>query len=116
MCDAVGGDPLGFSGVGLAFPFCPGSFRALCRQAGQTSQEDNRVGLATALLQVRRWYPKREIVAVADSAYASLKLLFRCQSLSRPVSFVTRLRLPDAACALDAALYESRRRHAKRAR
>ena len=37
------------------------------------------------LLQVRRWYPKREeIVAVADSAYASLKLLFRCRSLSRP--------------------------------
>jgi hypothetical protein len=51
------------------------------------------------LLQVRRWYPEREIVAVADSAYASLKLLFRCRRLSRPVSFVTRLRL-------DAALYE----------
>jgi len=51
------------------------------------------------LLQVRRWHPKREIVAVADSTYASLKLLFRCQSLSRPVSFITRLRL-------DAALYE----------
>jgi DDE superfamily endonuclease len=51
------------------------------------------------LLQVRRWYPEREIVAVADSAYASLKLLFRCRRLSRAVSFVTRLRL-------DAALYE----------
>ncbi len=51
------------------------------------------------LLQVRRWYPEREIVAVADSAYASLKLLFRCRSLSKPVTFITRLRL-------DAALYE----------
>jgi DDE superfamily endonuclease len=51
------------------------------------------------LLQVRRWYPKREIVAVADSTYASLKPLFRCRSLSRPVIFITRLRL-------DAALYE----------
>jgi hypothetical protein len=51
------------------------------------------------LLQLRRWHPKREIVAVADSTYASLKLLFRCQSLSRPVTFITRLRL-------DAALYE----------
>jgi hypothetical protein len=51
------------------------------------------------LLQVRRWYPKREIVVVADSAYASLKLLFRCRRLSRPVTFITRLRL-------DAALYE----------
>jgi hypothetical protein len=38
-------------------------------------------------------------VAVADSAYASLKLLSRCRSLSRPVIFITRLRL-------DAALYE----------
>ena len=51
------------------------------------------------LLQVRRWYPEREIVAVADRAYASLKLLSRCRSLSKPVTFITRLRL-------DAALYE----------
>ncbi len=51
------------------------------------------------LLVLRRWYPEREIVAVADRAYASLKLLSRCRSLSRPVTFITRLRL-------DAALYE----------
>jgi hypothetical protein len=51
------------------------------------------------LLLVRRWYPEREIVAVADSACASLKLLNRCRSLSRPVTFIGRLRL-------DAALYE----------
>jgi DDE superfamily endonuclease len=51
------------------------------------------------LLLVRRWYPEREIVAVADRAYASLKLLSRCRSLSKPVTFITRLRL-------DAALYE----------
>ena len=51
------------------------------------------------LLQVRRWYPEREIVAVADRAYASLKLLDRCRRLRRPIAFVTRLRL-------DAALYE----------
>jgi hypothetical protein len=51
------------------------------------------------LLQIRRWYPERDIVVVADGAYASLKLLDRCRSLSRPVTFVTRLRL-------DAALYE----------
>ncbi len=51
------------------------------------------------LLVLRRWYPRREIVAVADRAYASLKLLDRCRSLSRPVTFVARLRL-------DAALYE----------
>ena len=51
------------------------------------------------LLQVRRWYPQREIVAVADGAYASLKLLDRCRKLRKPITFVTRLRL-------DAALYE----------
>jgi hypothetical protein len=51
------------------------------------------------LLLVRHWYPQREIVAVADRAYASLKLLSRCRSLSKPVTFVSRLRL-------DAALYE----------
>jgi hypothetical protein len=51
------------------------------------------------LLVVRRWYPQREIVAVADRAYASLKLLESCRKLSNPVTFITRLRL-------DAALYE----------
>jgi DDE superfamily endonuclease len=51
------------------------------------------------LLVLRRWYPRREIVAVADRAYASLKLLDRCRKLSKPITFITRLRL-------DAALYE----------
>jgi hypothetical protein len=52
------------------------------------------------LLLVRRWWPEREIVAVADSAYASLRLLASCQRfLPRPVTFITRLRL-------DAALYD----------
>jgi hypothetical protein len=51
------------------------------------------------LLVLRRWYPQREIVAVADRAYASLKLLNRCRKLRNPITFITRLRL-------DAALYE----------
>ncbi len=51
------------------------------------------------LLMVRRWYPKRQIVAVADGGYASLKLLERCRALSNPITFISRLRL-------DAALYE----------
>ena len=51
------------------------------------------------LLLVRRWWPERKIVAVADSTYASLRLLERCRSLSNPIAFITRLRL-------DAALYE----------
>src|SRR5215212_3382736 len=51
------------------------------------------------LLLVRRWCPGREIVAVADGGYASLKLLDRCRKLREPITFITRLRL-------DAALYE----------
>jgi hypothetical protein len=52
------------------------------------------------LLLVRRWWPEREIVAVADSGYACIRLLASCQRfLPKPVTFVTRLRL-------DAALYE----------
>jgi hypothetical protein len=51
------------------------------------------------LLLVRRWYPEREMVAVADGTYASLKLLERCRKLRNPIIFISRLRL-------DAALYE----------
>jgi DDE superfamily endonuclease len=51
------------------------------------------------LLVLRRWYPEREIVAVADRAYACLKLLDHCRKLRKPITFITRLRL-------DAALYE----------
>jgi hypothetical protein len=52
------------------------------------------------LLLVRRWWPEREIVVVADSGYACIRLLAACRRFSpKPVTFVTRLRL-------DAALYE----------
>jgi hypothetical protein len=52
------------------------------------------------LLLVRRWYPEREIVAVADRGYAAISLLHRCvRSPKKPITFITRLRL-------DAALYE----------
>lgn len=47
-----------------------------------------------ALLLIRRWWPEREIVAVADSAYASLRLLAnRRRFLPGPVTFITHLRL-----------------------
>jgi hypothetical protein len=51
------------------------------------------------LLAVRRWWPDRALVAVADSAYAALELLAACRAWPNPVTVVTRLRL-------DAALYE----------
>ena len=50
------------------------------------------------LLAVRRWYPKREIVAVADRAYASLKYSIDAVAPIRSSS--------SPACGLDAALYE----------
>jgi hypothetical protein len=51
------------------------------------------------LLVVRRWWPERAIVAVADSGYAALEFLAACRARRASVSVVTRLRL-------DAALYE----------
>jgi hypothetical protein len=48
---------------------------------------------------VRRWWPERTLVAVADSTYAALEFLAACRSWADPVTVVTRLRL-------DAALYE----------
>jgi hypothetical protein len=48
------------------------------------------------------------MVAVADRAYASLKLLDRCRRLSDPITFITRLRL-DAA-------FTNRPRHDARGR
>jgi hypothetical protein len=51
------------------------------------------------LLLLRRWWPDRAIIAVADSSYAALELLAACQGWPQPVTVITRLRL-------DAALYE----------
>ena len=51
------------------------------------------------LLVVRRWWPERPLIAVADSSYAAIELLSACASLPRPVTMITRLRL-------DAALYD----------
>jgi hypothetical protein len=51
------------------------------------------------LLVVRRWWPERAIVAVADSTYAALAFLAACRAWRDPVTVVTRLRL-------DAALYD----------
>jgi len=49
-------------------------------------------------LQIKRWLPNRELVIVADSSFACLKLLSSV-SKTASVSMITRLRL-------DAALYE----------
>jgi hypothetical protein len=51
------------------------------------------------LLQVRRWLPQRDLVAVADSSFAALEFLASTSQFVHPVHIITRLRL-------DAALYE----------
>src|SRR5215203_6118472 len=61
-------------------------------------QEDNRVGLTVAL-GAKALVSRKRVVAVADRAYASLKLLDRCRKQRKPITFITRLRL-------DSALYE----------
>lgn len=56
-----------------------------------------------SLLQVRRWFPERDLVLVADSNFAVLELLASLQQRKtphQPITVVTRLRL-------DAGLYES---------
>ena len=51
------------------------------------------------VFQLRRWFPNRYLVVVADYSYAVLEFLATCQQLSNPVTIITRLRL-------DAALYQ----------
>lgn len=51
------------------------------------------------VFQLRRWLPEHALIVVGDSTYAALEFLHACQSLVRPVTVITRLRL-------DAALYE----------
>jgi DDE superfamily endonuclease len=91
--------PIPWAGRVWALPF----LSTLAPSERYAAEQDKRHKKLTdwarqMLLLVRRWYPEREIVVVADRTYASLKLLDRCRSLTSPITFVTRLRL-------DAALY-----------
>jgi len=52
------------------------------------------------LLVVRRWWPDRALIAVADSSYAALELLAACRRWPQPVTVITRLRLDAALYAL----------------
>jgi hypothetical protein len=80
-----------------ALPF----LSALAPSEGYTEERGKRHKKLTEwawqlLLQVRRWHPQRELVAVADGGYSSLELLDRCRRLSKPITFITRLRLDGA--------------------
>jgi hypothetical protein len=51
------------------------------------------------VLQVRRWFPNRLLVVVADSSFAVIDLLGQLRQLKNPICMITRFRM-------DAALYE----------
>jgi len=51
------------------------------------------------VLQVRRWFPNRLLVVVADSSFAVIDLLWQLRQLKNPICMITRFRM-------DAALYE----------
>jgi DDE superfamily endonuclease len=97
--DGIGGGSLGFSWV-WALPFLS-ALDPSERYAAKRGRRHKKITewAWQLLLVLRRWYPQREIVAVADRAYASLKVLDQCRKLSNPITFITRLRL-------DGALYE----------
>src|SRR5439155_2322073 len=57
-------------------------------------------GARQLLRLVRRWWPERALVVVADRSYAALTLLAACQAWPRPVTIITRLRLDAALYAL----------------
>jgi hypothetical protein len=92
--------PIPWAGRVWALPFVT----ALAPSERYDQQRGRRhktlVDWARQLLRlVRRWWPDRALIALADRSYAALDLLAACQHMSRPVTVITRLRL-------DAALYE----------
>ena len=48
---------------------------------------------------LRRWLPDRDLVVVCDGGYAKRELLLHCQSMSKPIVVITKLRK-------DASLYQ----------
>lgn len=72
------------------------SIAASATRAGPAWRRGAYSWRCSLLRVVRRWWPERAIVAVADSGYAALAFLAACGSWRRPVTVVTRLRL-DAA-------------------
>ncbi len=69
-------------------------YQARNRQAKTLTERSKQM-----IFKLHRWLPEQSIVLVGDSTYAALDLLSACQCLSKPVTFITRLRM-------DAALYE----------
>jgi hypothetical protein len=98
--------PVPLAGRLWALPFLTAlapSERYQKQRARQRRQHKTLVDwMRQSMLQVRRWFPDRDVVLVADSGFAVLELLSALQRLKaphQPIAVVTRLRK-------DAALYE----------
>jgi hypothetical protein len=91
--------PIPWAGRVWALPFLTALAPSERANAAAGRRHKTPTDWARQLLRVvRRWYPQRAIVAVADSGYAALSLLAACAALPMSVTMITRLRL-------DAALY-----------
>jgi hypothetical protein len=91
--------PIPWAGRVWALPFLTALAPSERYDADHGRRHKTLTDWAWQLLRVvRRWWPDRAIVAVADSGYAALAFLARCQVLRQPITVITRLRL-------DAALY-----------
>jgi DDE superfamily endonuclease len=91
--------PVPWSQRRWALPFM--SVPALSPKTSQALDKAHRSQVQWAVLmlaRVRRWLPERQLVLVGDGDYAAKELIEACQNFTRPVQFVSTLRL-------DAALY-----------
>ena len=91
---------IGWAGRHWALPF----LTALVMSARYDRRKGRRHQTATDYAQqmlvcLRRWLPDRDLGVVADGGYAKREFLRHCQSMSKPVVVVTKLRK-------DASLYQ----------
>ena len=91
---------VGWAGLHWALPF----LTALVVSARYDRRKGRRHKTVTDYAQqmlvcLRRWLPDRDLVVVADGGYAKREFLRHCQSMSKPVVVVTKLRK-------DASLYQ----------
>ena len=91
---------IGWAGRHWALPF----LTALVVSARYDRRKGRRHKTVTDYAQqmlvcLRRWLPERDLVVVADGGYAKREFLRHCQSMSKPIVVVTKLRK-------DASLYQ----------
>ena len=91
---------IGWAGRHWALPF----LTALVVSARYDRRKGRRHQTVTDYAQqmlvcLRRWLPDRDLVVVADGGYAKREFLRHCQSMSKPIVVVTKLRK-------DASLYQ----------